>query len=211
MRRLDGIADLMDVSLSKLQKLVMDREAWRVAVHEVTVRRDWANELNWLLCQVCCRLVAKLCCPTFCDYWTAACQAPPSMEFSRQGYWSGCHFLLQGKWLANEKGQMVTAKKMKAPHGQFSSIAQLCLVPHGLQHARLPCPSPTPRACVWECPSSWWCHQSISSSVIHSPAFSLYQHQGLFQWTSSSHQEAKVLEFQLQYQFFQWIFRTDFL
>ena len=37
------------------------------------------------------------------------------------------------------------------------------------------------------------------------------QHQGLFQWVSSSQQVAKVLEFQLQYQSFQWIFRTDFL
>ena len=36
------------------------------------------------------------------------------------------------------------------------------------------------------------------------------QHQGLFQWVSSSHQVAKVLEFQLQHQSFQWIFRTDF-
>ena len=43
------------------------------------------------------------------------------------------------------------------------------------------------------------------------PAFNLSQHQGLFQRVSSSHQVAKVLEFQLQQQFFQWIFRTDFL
>ena len=43
------------------------------------------------------------------------------------------------------------------------------------------------------------------------PAFNLSQHQGLFQWISSSHQVAKVLEFQLQQQSFQWIFRTDFL
>ena len=44
-----------------------------------------------------------------------------------------------------------------------------------------------------------------------SPAFSLSQHQGLFQWVSSSHQVAKVLELQLQHQPFQWIFRIDFL
>ena len=44
-----------------------------------------------------------------------------------------------------------------------------------------------------------------------SPAFSLSQHQDLFQWASSSHQVAKVLELQLQHQSFQWIFRTDFL
>ena len=42
------------------------------------------------------------------------------------------------------------------------------------------------------------------------PAFNLSQHQGLFQWVGSSHQVAKVLEFQLQCQSFQWIFRTDF-
>ena len=44
-----------------------------------------------------------------------------------------------------------------------------------------------------------------------SPAFNLSQHQGLFQWVSSSHQVAEVLEFQLQHQSFQWIVRTDFL
>ena len=44
-----------------------------------------------------------------------------------------------------------------------------------------------------------------------SPAFNLSQHQGLFQWVSSLHQVAKVLEFQLQHQSFQWIFRTNFL
>ena len=43
------------------------------------------------------------------------------------------------------------------------------------------------------------------------PAFNLSQHQDLFQWASSLHQVAKVLEFQLQHQSFQWIFRTDFL
>ena len=43
------------------------------------------------------------------------------------------------------------------------------------------------------------------------PAFNLSQHQGLFQWVSSSQEVTKVLEFQLQHQYFQWIFRTDFL
>ena len=43
------------------------------------------------------------------------------------------------------------------------------------------------------------------------PAFNLSQHQGLFKWVSSSHQVAEVLEFQLQHQPLQWIFRTDFL
>ena len=51
---------------------------------------------------------------------------------------------------------------------QFSSVAQSCLTlcdPHGLQHTRLRCPSPTPRACSNSCPLSWWCHPTISSSV----------------------------------------------
>ena len=48
-------------------------------------------------------------------------------------------------------------------------------------------------------------------SSLSPPAFNLSQHQGLFQWVSSSHQVAKVLELQLQHQSFQWIFRTDFL
>ena len=50
---------------------------------------------------------------------------------------------------------------------QFSSVAQSCptLQPHGLQHSRLPCPSPTPRAYSNSCPLSQWCHPTISSSV----------------------------------------------
>ena len=43
-----------------------------------------------------------------------------------------------------------------------------------------------------------------------SPTLNISQHQGLFKWVTSSHQVAKVLEFQLQHQSFQWIFRTDF-
>ena len=52
---------------------------------------------------------------------------------------------------------------------------------------------------------------SLPLSSSSPPAFNLSQHQSLFQWISSSHQVAKVLELQLQDQPFQWIFRTDFL
>ena len=46
------------------------------------------------------------------------------------------------------------------------SVVSDSLWSHGLQHARLPCPSPTPGACSNSCPSSQWCHPTISSSVI---------------------------------------------
>ena len=100
------------------------------------------------------------------------------------------------------------------PSVQFSSVAQSCpaLQSHEPQHARPPCSSPTPRVHPNPCPLSRWCHPTISSSVGPSPpALKLSQHQGLFKWVSSSHQVARVLEFQLQHQSFQWILRTDFL
>ena len=50
---------------------------------------------------------------------------------------------------------------------QFSrSVVSNSLRPHGLEHTRLPCPSPTPRACSKSHPLNWWYHPTISSSVI---------------------------------------------
>ena len=50
---------------------------------------------------------------------------------------------------------------------QFShAVVSNSLWPHGLQHTRLPCPSPTPGACSNSCPSSWWYHPTISSSAV---------------------------------------------
>ena len=96
---------------------------------------------------------------------------------------------------------------------QFSrSVVSDSFATHGLQHARPPCPSPAPGVYPNSCPLSRWCHPTISSSMFPSPpSFSLPQHQGLFKWVSSSHQVAKVLEFQLQHQSFQWTLRTDLL
>ena len=97
---------------------------------------------------------------------------------------------------------------------QFSSVAQLGLAlcdpmdcsTLGLPvHHQLPEFAQTPVHGVGDViqPS-----RSLSSP---SPALSLSQHQGLFQWVSSSHQVAKALELQLQHQSFQWIFRVNFL
>ena len=46
------------------------------------------------------------------------------------------------------------------------SVMSDYLWPHRLKHARLPCPSPSPRDCLNSYPSSWWCHPTISSSVV---------------------------------------------
>ena len=94
---------------------------------------------------------------------------------------------------------------------QLSHSVMPTLRPHGLQHAGLHCPSPTRGACSNSCPSIQWCYPTILSSVVpFSSCLQSSQHQGLFKWVISSHQVAKVLEFQLQHQSFQWIFRTDF-
>ena len=80
------------------------------------------------------------------------------------------------------------------------SVLSYTLWPHGLQHARLPCPSPSPGACSNSCPLSQWCQPTIWSSVIpFSSAFKLSQHQSLFQWVGSSHQVAKVLQLRPQH------------
>ena len=125
----------------------------------------------------------------------------------RQVRWSGISIswrIFQFVVIYTVKGFSVVSEAV-----QFSrSVVSDSLQPHGLQHSRLPCP--------WvyssSCPSCWWCHTTISSSVVpFSSCLNLSQHQGLFQLVSSLHQVAIVLEFQLQHQSFQWIFRTDFL
>ena len=107
------------------------------------------------------------------------------------------------------RGQRLQATKLSSWSVSSVSVRSESLRPHGLQHARLFCPSPTPRACSNSWSSSQWCHPTILSSVVpfSSPAFNLSQHLDLFQWVSSLHHVAKVSEFQS----FQWIFRIDFL
>ena len=88
---------------------------------------------------------------------------------------------------------------------QFTgSVVSDSLRPHELQHARPPCPSPTPGVHSNSCPSIGDAIQpSHPLSSPSPPAPNPSQHQSLFQWVNSSHQVAKVLEFQLQHHSFQ--------
>ena len=98
---------------------------------------------------------------------------------------------------------------------QFSSVAQLCLtlcdskscsMPDLPDHHQLP--EFTQTYVHWVGDAIQPSHPMSFPSPL---SLNLSQHQGLFQSVSSSHQKAKVLEFQLHHQSFQWIFRTDFL
>ena len=94
---------------------------------------------------------------------------------------------------------------------QFScSVVSDSLQPHELQLTRPPCPSPTPGIYPTRVhlisDAIQLSHPLLSPSP---PTFNLSQHQGLFKWVSSLHQVAKILEFQLQHQSFQWRSRAD--
>ena len=142
--------------------------------------------------------------------WTAAHQAPPSMGFSRQKYWSGVP--LPSPFFC----YMFNNPSIPLIYILISSVQSLsqvllydpmdCCTP-GF-HVNHQLPEFTQTHVHWVSDAIQPSHPLSSPSP---PAFNLYQHQGLFQWVHSSHQVAKVLEFKLHHQSFQWIFRTDFL
>ena len=79
------------------------------------------------------------------------------------------------KWNKTHPYQKVRSKMLLSAHAMIFYISSVqfshtgmsdFLQTHTLQHARLPCPSPTPRACLKSCLLSWWCHLTISSSGI---------------------------------------------
>ena len=98
---------------------------------------------------------------------------------------------------------------------QLSSVTQSCLTfchPMDCSMPGLPVhhqlPELTQTHVHWVCDTIQPSHPLSSPSL---PVFDLSQHQGLFKQVSSSHQVAKVWEFQFEHQFFQWVFRTDLL
>ena len=141
--------------------------------------------------------------------WTAAYQAPLSMGFSRQEYWSGVPLSKQqgGNTAPPISRKLDERFTEHGPAFHFSSITQLCPTPFNLMDCRMP-----------GLPVH---HQLLELTQTHvhrtgdaiqpshppsspsPPALNLSQHQSLFKLDSSSHQVAKVLEFQLQHQSFQ--------
>ena len=135
--------------------------------------------------------------------WTAAHQTPPSMGFSRQEYWSGmplpsplclstqsyflcvvllllfpCSFV-QGQLIPNPSTTLICKQRLVLLFSR--SVVSNSLWLPGPQHARLPCPPSSPRACWNSCPLSRWCHPTISSSVIpHSSCLPSFPAPGSF-------------------------------
>ena len=84
---------------------------------------------------------------------------------STNTFWAPPEYQVLGIQWQHHKPGVLTSRCYR--FGQFSrSVESDSLRPHGLQHARPPCPSPTPGAWSKSCPSSWWCYPTISSSVI---------------------------------------------
>ena len=142
----------------------------------------------------------------FVTPWTVGYQAPLSTGFPRQEYWNGLPF-------PSPVDQIFLTKGLNLCSVQFScSVMSDSLWPHDCSTPGLPVHQQllefTQTHVHWVCDAIQPSHPLSSPSP---PAFNLSQHKGLFQWVSSSHQVAKVLEFQLQHQSFQWTPRTDFL
>ena len=159
----------------------------------------------------------------FATLWIIAFQAPLSMWFSRQKYW--CSLLCppprnftdpgiksESPALAGIFFTSIVIWDLKVH--QFSSVTQSCSTLFYFMdcstlgfpvHQR---PELAQTHVHWIKDTIQPFHLLLSPSP---PAFNLFHYQGLFKWVSSSHQMAKVLEFQLQHQSLQCTFTTDFL
>ena len=142
-------------------------------------------------------------------HWDCSCLSMTGMKASAQRPGS----IIAQWWLSDVIGWL----KIWDSHlgDTFSSVAQSCLTLCNPMDSSMPglpvhhqLPELTQTHIHWVSDAIQPSHPMSSPSP---PAFNLSQHQGLFQWVGSLHQVAKVLEFQLQHQSLQWIFRTDIL
>ena len=95
----------------------------------------------------------------------------------------------------------------------YCSVAKLCLTlvqPLGWQHARPPCPSPSPGVCPSPCPLNRWCHPTISSSVaLFSFCLQFFPASGSFPMSHTFASEDQNTGASAQHQSLQWVFRVD--
>ena len=139
---------------------------------------------KWPFTELCCPcaggLVAQSCpSNSFVTLYTITCQTSVHrISQARIVQWDampssrGSSWCRDWTWSSALTGDFFTAELpgkalLSISSVQFSSsVMSGSLRPHGLHHARLPCPSPTPGACSNSCLSSLWCHPAISSSVV---------------------------------------------
>ena len=110
-RWLDGITDLMDVNMGELQEMVMDREAWRAAIHGVTKSRTWLRdwtELNWVIKKKKKELTQQTECHPFkvlltslaLDWCLSGMLNPPKLPWPSSNDFSSVYL---SKWVSFEK------------------------------------------------------------------------------------------------------------
>ena len=159
------------------------------------VGHDWVTELNWVYTCQCHSLdLAHPLLPPLCPQVCSLCLCLSSFPAYR--------FI-----------STIFLDSIYMHSVQFSrSVVSDSLRPHELQHARPPCPSPTPGAYSNSCPLSWWCHPAISSSAV--PFFSHLQSfpaSGSFQMSQFFTSGGQSIGVSASTSVLQWLFRTDYL
>ena len=194
-----------------------------------------------MACRTLVACAETLSCVWLCNPMNCSPQRLLCLGFSRQEYWSGFPFSSPGncpnpgikpsptiRWwilyhLSYQRIYLILFFKINlfiliggwVLHNQFSSVTQSCPILYNPMNHSTPAlpvhhqlPESTQTHIHWVGDAIQPSHPLSSPSP---PALNLSQHQDLFKWVSSLHQMAKVLEFQLQHQSFQWTPRTNLI